>query len=296
MALQQLPTLQQLRVYHPSYLLTWNDHGLVHLASKLVDYEMSMYTSWLTRCVHLTRLVLCEERLPEGIAQALAAMTGLRELGLQYVGDSSVARVVQQAAGMAQLRSLQLVGRSMSQLKVAPHLAQCTQLTSLVLMVKSAVLTEPPGNDGPWVSALQQLTGLRSLTVHEQLLGCEQGTWLAALTQLSSLCVLVKEQAPAGQEVYVRGARWARQLVEQVQPWPAGLQQVTFWVKPNLVGSSFKPKLWAQTAPCGTVVAMWLERQGGVARGWARPLRSCPHLRGVWELQGPAQGRPLHKV
>jgi hypothetical protein len=317
--LQQLPALQQLRLHHADTDLG-QDAELVSLANKLVDYEVCIVadglsyagqtTSGLTSFVHLTRLVLrCRphEQMPEGTVQALAALTGLQELGLRCAVDSRTAGVVQQAAGMAQLRSLQLVGSCVSDAGVAACLARCAQLTSLVLLVEDASGAEEPDGDEDeegetetWVPALQRLRGLRSLTIHEELLGCERGAWLAGLTQLSSLCVNLNNLLPpAGLDVYPQAPDQmivikARLLVKQVQLHRAGLQQVTFWVSSNLVASSFSP----MSVPCGTQVTVWLERQGDVASGWARPLRSWPHLPGVWELQGPAPlaGRLCHLV
>jgi hypothetical protein len=40
-------------------------------------------------------------------------------------------------------------------------------------------------------------------------------------------------------------------------------------------------------------VAIWMEQHDSSAASWSRPLRPCPHLPGVWELQGRAQGRPV---
>jgi hypothetical protein len=306
-ALQNLAALQQLRVYHPHRKLV-ADAALVPLASKLVDYEESVTDQdpgALTSYLHLTRLVLTGQ-VPVGTAEALAALTGLQELGLHGLVTTSTAGVVQQVAGMAQLCSLQLVGSGMSPVVVGPCLAQCTQLTSLVLLV------EGPGDPdaaSDLASTLQQLTGLRSLAVHEQLVGCEQGGWLEPLTQLTSLCVtLRKVPALAGparytcedtrkytmQHIHATAQRLMEQM--QLQAWPMQLQQVTFLASPKISMYRCGPMCWQQAAPGGAQVTVWVERQSVVAPGWTRPLRPCPHLPGVWEVQLPVQNRPWHLV
>jgi hypothetical protein len=328
---QALPALQQLRVLQPRRSL-W--HGaavlLPPLTAKLVDFEVCVEKhgiSNLTNFVHLTRLVL-HGIPPEGTAQALAALTGLQQLGLQGGGDSRAAGVVQQAAGMAQLRSLQLDWCNDEPSALALHVAQCTQLTSLVLLVQDLYQQVAAY---PWAPALQQLTGLQCLTVHEQLLGYEQGAWLGPLTQLTSLCVRLDDEALAEQEwdeqsdeaeegegdqeeddlckvfkeadcrtmlsVRTKAEELVAQLQLQLQPWPTGLQQVMFWVGSRLFHcGSCEPMCWQQAGPSGGQVAVWLEAQGTMAAGWARPLRPCPHLPGVWELQGPAQSRPQYQL
>jgi hypothetical protein len=300
---------QQLRVYHPCTALK-DDTVLVPLASKLVDYEVCVDeqdTSALTSFVHLTRLVLHGE-LPVGTAAAVAALTGLQELGLHGDVDMSTASVVKQAAGMAQLRSLQLVGSSDSDADVACCLAQCTQLTGLVLVLEGPAEEEEPAAGGPWVAALQQLTGLRTLTVHEWFMRCEQSAWLAALTQLTSLCVKLDGVVPAGQGWWEQSREQrqldtlqlyhaeAQQRMAQLQSWPVALQQVIFWASPDWYCSSFTPMCWQQVGPSGRQVTVWVESQDAMAAGWARPLRPCPHLPGVWELQGPAQGRSWYQL
>jgi hypothetical protein len=113
---RELRALQQLRMYYQKY----DDAGTwAHLAPKLTEYDVWLCNGgWvpalfsadvLSSCVHLTRLVL-DGQLPRGTADALAALTGLRELGLIPGRGDTTVEVVQQVAGMAQLRSLQLKG------------------------------------------------------------------------------------------------------------------------------------------------------------------------------------------
>jgi hypothetical protein len=298
---QGLGALQQLRVYGTLGL----EADLVRLAPVLTDYEGGLKPAdldVLTSCEHLTRLVLVGE-LPEGVADALAALTGLQELKLYADGASTVC-VMQQAVGMAQLRSLQLSAYRAPSEDLACALAQCTQLTSLVL--------EEGGMDsGTCVSALQQLTGLRSLVLSEQLVVWEQSTWLAPLTALTRLCVTGLEHG-VELEPHERRPRIgpgagdgrlcpgkvlagyhakARSIGQQVQQWAPGLQHVVSCCEREIVW--FAP-MWCQLAPAAAGAAgvtVWLEQQEGFAVGWARPFTPCPHLPGVWELQGPVQSR-----
>jgi hypothetical protein len=313
---QGLAALQQLRMYHPRRALQDDAESMACLGDSLVDYEVFVEdqdVGMLASCVHLTRLVLCED-LPEGTADALAALTGLQELGLRGPVEDSTADVVQQAAGMAQLRCLQLVGYGEYSAELAPGLAQCRQLTSLVLLVGARGQLDGPyqlDDDEPLVSALQQLPGLRCLTVRERLVLFQQGAWLAALTALTCLSVQLDYR------VVPRAARWpptsrqedreaqqlqqtyhaaAQQLVTQVHEWPVGLQQVVFWTDGEAYGQRFKPMSWQLSAPGRTQVTAWLEQQDKSAPGWARPFRPCPHLPGVWELQGEVDGRPWYLV
>jgi hypothetical protein len=291
-----LGALQQVRVVVPPLTQIGMD-ALVPLAPMVIEIQAPSHSvAELAPFQDLTRLVLLE-RVPEGTAEAIAELTGLQELGLPVLG-SSTAAVVQQVAGMAQLRSLQLEG-------VAPHrpatlcaaLAQCTQLTSLMLDLDK----EGAAGVRPWLAALQQLTGLRRLSVPTTLLSRRRGSWLAVLRQLTHLRLRVWQQdfnkwqlPPRSPDLEVRS--WApgvieQALLQQVPEWPATLQQVEVWVPVHLL--QVKPAGWQFTAarPAGLQFSVWLEQQdSGTARGWERPFRPCPHLPGVWELQGQVEG------
>jgi HPt (histidine-containing phosphotransfer) domain-containing protein len=283
---QQLASLQQLRRYNLHTDLREHAADLVALAPYLVEYEMAMTcqdVSILSSCVHLTRLVLYGDK-PEGLEEALAALTGLQELGMQADMDRDTAAALwQQGAAMPHLRGLQLVGSCMAHAELAFVVGQCSQLTSLVLFVRGPYLTDVD----PWWATLQQLTGLRRLTVPEWRLKHEQGSWVSHLTALTCLCV---ELSRGSRDVSREGYQAkAQRLVEGVaQQWPAQLQQVMFWVDPRSDGDSFQPMWWQFTPPTpgSAAVTVWLEEPDGSAAGWARPLCPCPHLPGVWELQG----------
>jgi hypothetical protein len=80
-----------------------------------------------------------------------------------------------------------------------------------------------------------------------------------------------------------------QELLQQVQEWPASLQQVEVWVSSDDTGA--KRMCWQHTpaVPAGGRFTVWVEQREGKAAGWTRPLRPCPHLPGVWELQGQPQ-------
>jgi hypothetical protein len=307
---QQLGPLQQLRMFHAgSTDIVDEVAALLHLAPSLVDYDVfvdGQDVSVLASCQHLTRLLLnWEEELSQGTAEALAALTGLRELGLSGRMGHNALMIMQQAAGMAQLRSLQLDGFSEKGSELCTCLAQCTQLTSLVMLAFDG------GSCGPWVSAVQQLTGLRCLMVREQLLAWEQGRWLAPLTALTRLYAQLHEihgapywgedkqlqQQSQQHRMQVYQSR-AQQLLAGVQQWPGKLRTVIVQPRDHYVSRCLKPMAWQLTpvAQGSVQVTAWLEGQNSCAAGWARPLRPCPHLPGVWELQGRAEGRPWHLV
>jgi len=159
---------------------------------------------------------------------------------------------------------------------------------------------------------VQQLTGLQRLTVEERLVMCEQGVWLAPLTALTHLCVLLNDpqeglpeveahvSSSAAQQRQQQQQQWvggptpaAGQLLEQVQVWPPGLQQLVLWAALWWTNRWVMPRHWRHTpqAPGSVPFDVWWEQEAavgspGVAQGWARPFRPCPHLPGVWELQG----------
>jgi hypothetical protein len=306
-----LGALQQVRVYHPhitvqgahgtSMEVSIVSHGIVHLAPVLTEYEVSAAASSvdvLSSYGHLTRLVLSGGTLLQGTDAAVAALTGLQELGLVADLDSTAVSILQQAAGMVKLRNLQLVGFAESPAEPAACVAQCTQLTSLALLVGGPFVT-------PWLSALQHLPGLQRLTVCEQVLMQQQGAWLAPLTALTRLCVQLDRIAAAAagsgtaassshggspkQQRRLGYHTKACSIWEQVKSAvPAGVQQVVFWAAHDPAVPSFAPMCWQLdvAAPGGVQVTAWLEEPDLSAAGWRRPMRPCPHLPGAWELQG----------
>jgi hypothetical protein len=206
---------------------------LLQLAPLATDYEVPSMTdvSALKDAGRLTRLVLTEG-LQFSPAQSLAALTGLQALELGECG-SRLAAVVEQAAGMATLRSLSVKGSLEEAAAFSSSLARCTQLTALALLVPAPKQADTDGSvDGrhssrrssssssssedepdedrsqpgpPWTVALQQLTGLHHLHVYAALLECEAGAWLAPLTALTRLCGTMPAFTPRW-ELY-RGGR-----------------------------------------------------------------------------------------
>jgi hypothetical protein len=282
-ALQQLRVKRRGRSHLPAELLQ-------QLGPKLVDY-----TTWrvpaAAQMVHLTRLVWrCEHQVPQGAAEALAALTGLQELHLGGCLDGSAAGDVMQAvAGMGQLRRLQLSGHvkgSSAQRSLSAALAQCTQLTALEL--RCVVLYDTSQN-AIMLPVPQQLVGLRRLTVPLRLLEQDAGACLAPLTALTRLCVV--------SWMFNGGSEGAKKLLQEVAGWPASLQQVVLWEAKQVDFLRQATSCWTHTAsqPGAARFGVRFEdadRDGyaTVAQGWARPFRPFPHLPGVWELQGEVEG------
>jgi hypothetical protein len=197
---QQLTALQQLR---------WYDHGhgdkqaaaLLPLAPKLTGYRQlaAEGVGVIKHMTHLTQLKLGLEHntRPQGIATALAALTGLRELSLDGHFGRNLGDVLQQVAGMASLRSLELEGSVSSDFarEVEGALRKCTQLTSLVLLV--LVLADIDfesefEEQDYWLGVPSELKGLKCLTVQSKGPGSGLGVWPEEHTQLTSLCVRLR--------------------------------------------------------------------------------------------------------
>jgi hypothetical protein len=146
-ALQQL---QQLRLSHP---VDWVlDDSWVQLVPKITSLGVHALIEGvvevLPHLVHLTHLALSvgvaadKARVPEGIEEALAALTNLQSLVLGCTINNSLVPVLEQVAAMPTLRSLQLEGcvESPAALGVLGH---STQLTSLVIKDASAGCLAP---------------------------------------------------------------------------------------------------------------------------------------------------------
>jgi hypothetical protein len=291
-ALQQL---RQLRLHHP---YTWNLEGnvMLQLAPKVTSLGVfawgTVVVDTLPHLVHLTQLVLSQniftKGLPEGTAEALAALTNLQQLHLACMPDDSLVPVLQQVAAMPALRSLQLRSFVDRPSSLGLSLAQCTQLTSLVIRQ----VTDSAGMCA-CVAALQQLTRLQYISIPVELLQHQGGAVLVSLTALTRLYVyasgmLIDDEGEA--------STWQRasvqRMLQQVQAWPAGLQQVVVGFLGGSTYSCYKPECW-QVTPAGSggvQFSVWLEEETCTARGWARPWQPCPHLPGVWELQGEVAG------
>jgi hypothetical protein len=276
--------------------------------------------SVLSDCAPLTRLEVSWGPVHEA-ADTLAALTGLVELDLGECGR--LAAAVEQAASMPALRSLSVQGSMSKPAALSSSLACCTQLTSLGLLLsdlpaewedsdgsESADESEdeygylyqprvrPALDTAPVVSSLQQLTGLRCLTVPAMLLGT--GAWLVPLTALARLRVQLpnlvpiplgfEQQEPDFELLCQNNKAEARRLLGRVPVWPTTLQHVVFQVAsppPDWDAMEVRPCCWEHSiaGPGSRQLKVWLELPGGAAQGWPRPFQPWPHLRGVWELQ-----------
>jgi hypothetical protein len=309
----ELVALQQLRIVDPAFKLNPNrpeEDSMLQLAPLMTAYHCSRdtpccYVRLVPNLVHLTSLMLFSETCPHtGLDEILAALPHLQELGMRgYIGHS-VEAALRMAGSMEQLRSLHLEGFSLTPTALHTSLGYVTQLTSLVLLVKvsaqassECVFVEPPSH---------QLQQLQRLVVHKHLLVCYKGDWLAHLSSLTTLEVILPSHM---RELFgwsmpnwcaCNGNQWEddpmlmRKMLLKVPQWPASLQGVVLWVHwmPGL--GDCKTRSWSFTAPgassSGRRVTVWYEQRRGTAEGWARPFQRCTHLPGVWELQGQVAG------
>jgi hypothetical protein len=301
----RLTALQALRVLGGRYGATHDDPVLL-LGPKVVEYHTpggGLTLAAAPHLVHLTRLVYQLHGEYAGSAEAVTALTGLQDLSLvgSYIGNTPVAAVLRQAARLPQLRSLQLDGRVLFTGEIAASLAQCTQVTSLNLCV-------PLGWGDQFMHVPPGLTGLQRLTVPSELLQQEANVWLAPLTALTGLYVIMgsellsdasyEDWSEARQQQQLGPRHQARaQEVLQVQVWPPGLRQVVWWVEEGQARQGVAPRHWQHTpsAPGSVPFDVFFEEgdhsgSSKVAPGWARPLCPCPHLPGVRELHEQVHG------
>jgi hypothetical protein len=317
---EALVSLQQLRVVDPVFLTNLRPaeparESLLQLAPLITAYHCSRDTLYRHVCLvpalnQLTSLMLFSENCPQGMDRAIAALPHLQELGIRgYLGGSAEA-ALRQAGNMEQLRSLHLEGFALSPGALVTSLGHCTQLTSLVFLVKvsaqsstACCFVEPPSH---------QLQALQRLVIHKHLLVFYEGDWLAPLARLSTLEVILPSSV---RELFGWGIphscpcnanQWCpledhpimlRKLLRKVGEWPPSLQSVVLWVHWMAGQSKCKTRSWAFTPPgagssssSSRKVTVWYEQRRGTAERWARPLRPCPHLPGVWELQGEVEG------
>jgi hypothetical protein len=296
---QPWESLQQLRVRGVGLPLADNRNSVLQLAPKVTECHLRPRNGSLAglgQLVNLKQLAIdWGDSMPAGMADALAALTGLQHLSLTGQG---LPAAVQLAAGVPTLRHLQLgsmSGQAVHVPALIDSLGQCTQLTSLALL-DSRYKCAP---------AMEQLTRLRCLAVDAELLSdvAEAGNWLAPLTSLTRLCVALVDvigilsTSLSGSHIpYAPGQEGNRSVMSDVQHhlsvitmWPASMQQVVFRVSGSI---NLKASCWrfGPTAPGGAEFGVWVEDPAGLAPGWARPFRPCPHLPGVWELQEEEPG------
>jgi hypothetical protein len=290
--LRALHQLQQVRLSHTDdWVLDMND--TLQLAPRVTSLGVFAWLQGavevLPRLVHLTQLALSVRGkagmagVPGGMAAALAALAGLQELTLGCTMDASLVPVMEQVAAMPTLRSLQLEQYSGKTPSLGAHLGQCMQLTSLVIKGVST------GASRTCVAALQQLTGLRCLTVPAEVLEHQAGDWLVPLTALTRLGVRPSSEWMEGQPKVLSPQGMAQQLLQRVRA--CRVQQVVVTFAQGYGDTELTPKSF-ESSPAGVggvQLSVWIEEEGSVAAGWVRPFRPCPHLPGVWELQGEAE-------
>jgi hypothetical protein len=293
--MQSMGALQQLRL-----LSSCSEEVMVQVAPKLTAcwYEAAWGVGVLPQLVHLTLLQLSwlgegeggGPDMPEGIPEALLALTCLQALRLDGAMEGERLEVVlQQVAGMSTLRNLQLAGILYSGAdRLTSGLQLCTQLAALLLIV--LIDNRAPGEDWDFANLRfapvpQQLTGLRRLNINDKVLEYDNGVWVTALSQLTCLWVPFWSRGPC-------------RLVEgplcQVRDWGAVRRQLQARCGQD------EPPLASDGTACAsqrTSGAHWqvtpAEPGAGAVRVFtdlshagSQPLVPCPHLPGVWELQG----------
>jgi hypothetical protein len=221
-----LKQLQQLQLRNP-YTWVLEESVLLQLAPKVTCSGVFAWSQEVVEALpnfaQLTQLAVGmgtgTHGVLQGTAEALVALTGLQQLVITCFMDDSLVPVLQQVAGMPTLRSLQLRGRVQVP-SLGPSLAQCTQLTSLVIFY----VAEPAM--GACLGALQQLTRLQSLSMPAAVLEQQGGAAVVSLTALTRLCVhlgCMYKSHEAGASV---AQAKVQRLLKHVRAWPAGLQQV----------------------------------------------------------------------
>jgi hypothetical protein len=324
MVMQSLGALQEVRVFSGRPL--WQNNVLIQLAPKLTAcwYEAAAGVEVLPQLKHLTLLMLswrdATHGMPEGTVEALAALTGLQALKVEGdMEDASMGQVLQQVADMSALRSLRLAGNvGYGTHLLGEGLEQCTQLTALELMV----LINPPGGPyarrrGPrhFVPAPEQLTGLRRLAFPGDLLVTDDGVWLAPMVHLTSLCLRVwpgpvryavvegpvcrvQDWSDVWEEVVDAGnAAGEEELFATLQRVNANGHRVAVfggWGGPLYTAppQTPVPTHWQVTpaVPGAAPITVYTEEEEWLGHGRSQPVMPCPHLPGVWELQGEVAG------
>jgi hypothetical protein len=274
------------------------DSVMLQLVSKVTSYEVydlpQPRTGVLPLLSHVTNLCLNARGDPPlaAITDALAAMTGLQELGISQCGDGDMAAVAHVAAGMPKLRCLHLTGSVGCAAELSSGLALCTQLDTLDLGTTAA------DREGS-LSVLPPLVGLSSLGVFSNVVEHGGGACLAPLTGLTQLIVMLpyadKQPWSCNEPPYAEGeqtpqdrqwdmAQGVMQRISSIwQVWPAGLRRVCLLVPHHPPWYRLEPQRWEilPEAPSGMRVTVNLA-QSSVA--FSPSFQACPHLPGVWEM------------
>lgn len=262
---------------------------LVQLLARTEPFDLS--PSALGQLTALTALTLCnmDRNTTPIVHYDLTRLTALRHLEVRLIWDSNqLPMLLQQLAGMPQLRSLRLDGRH-------PHAAiagmtALTQLTGLYTtrLPHTNLDTDNQGQEGnPWPGILQQLPGLQSLEVQPELVvnRSNQPWWtaLAALTQLAVQSLYDWDVEGALMDQDLR----AVQAALAATPVPASLRHLVFVVNPDAHegGAAYWSHKPSRQLPGVTVTCVKL-RPRTVLDDLTLPGTPCPWLPGVWERLG----------
>jgi hypothetical protein len=267
---------------------------LLSLSSKLVQYTSRGHLYWkdpqvpgqLTALTTLTIRHSVRTSFGQYNLSNLSTLWSL-ELNMRFGSNVRLPLLLQQLAGLPQLRLLRLAGFCISQ-----HITGVTalqQLTGLTIngllhlnLGATCVGQQAPGV-GPWPDLLPQLPGLQRLEVEQDVVtGCHQ-PWWTGLTALTQLVVVARSSAAVAD---IEAALAAGTV-------PASLKQLV--VKVELSWDEWQaqgPGLSVRASIlAGVEVVVWKLRDimsHKIMYELPPAVTPCPWLPGVWEVsEGP---------
>jgi hypothetical protein len=283
------------------------DEALLQIKDRLVQYTArAFHLYWGDPLVpgQLTSLTALSTRqdlaasLDEFCLNGLTALQHLRALrhlellGVEDTEGSQLPLVLQQLAGLPQLRSLRLEGRFWHEAVVA--LTAFQQLTALYIS-EMGVWCAP---DADWdqqqevshvQQLLQQLPGLQRLEVHPGVVTGHLQPWWTSLTALTQLLLTNSFQLTDAQL-----ADCVSGVMEALQPGtaPVSLKHLVLKTVP---GGNEADVVEAPPRCIRKIITSWLP--GVSVAQWELPSRMimeevslpgtrCPWLQGVWEVAG----------
>jgi hypothetical protein len=275
--------------------VTVHDPALLPIKSKLVQYTSRMHLYWeepevVGQLTALTALTIWQDIVLPDTQYVLTSLTALQHLELLGMADGRDPRLpllLQQLAGLPQLRDLRLSGEC--QVENTTGVSTLQQLTGLYISGVShpelqATEEQALPAGGPWPGLLQQLPGLQRLEVDECLVTrCPGQPWWAGLTALTQLVVM---QAPGSSEAAVEGV----QAALAAGSVPPNLKQLVVKGVRSLEDWEEEGPVWraqASTLP-GVTVVLWQLLDHMITYELPPAYTPCPWLPGVWEVcEGP---------
>jgi hypothetical protein len=256
--------LVQLGEVNTKELLQWQASGALHRLTKLA-WRIDVDSQTL-------------EPVQRQQVQALQQLQRLRHLELTCVLHGGAA--FEELTALTGLQQLRVVGIDSVDLLAA--LGKLTQVTALdVGSLREGWLFADSRQQHPtqvyYGNMLQQLTGLRQLSVPEHLLEA-QGPWLTCLTQLTLLAVGLMGRGDNSVSEW-----WAGSL-DRLQPWlearPSSLHHLVLYI----IHSYSAPSM----LPCPVSGLSVMCSPTAASSSWPgipfKLLQACPHLPGVMEV------------